>query len=74
MKNVVKGFSKDLYRLWRSFFTGFAWIGNSAEGFSLSNRRCTKSLDDLWLECGCDAIFVRDVPIGPGGGYRFSSD
>ena len=38
-KKVVKGFSKDLCRLSRSFLTGFMWIGNSAEGFSLSSRR-----------------------------------
>lgn len=73
-KKVVKGFSKLLYRLSRSFLTGFMWIGNSAEGFSLSNRRWTRSEDDLWLECGCDATSMRELPIGAGGGYRFSAD
>jgi hypothetical protein len=74
IKKVVKGFSKLLYRLSRSFLTGFMWIGNSAEGFSLSNRRWTRSDDDLWLEWGCDATSMRELPIGAGGGYRFSAD
>jgi hypothetical protein len=74
IKKVVRGFSKDIYRLSRSFLTGFMWIGNSAEGFSLSNRLCTRSDDDLWLECGCDATSMRELPIGAGGGYRFSAN
>ena len=37
-KKVVNGFSNDLYRLSLSFFAGFECKGNSAEGFSLSNR------------------------------------
>jgi hypothetical protein len=74
IKKVVKGFSNDSYRLSRSFLTVFICIGNSAEVFSLSKRRCTRSDDDLWLEWGCDATSMRELPIGAGGGYRFSSD